>query len=207
MFPFGSLGILGRRGRAWLRALPMLAAAACAQIPPGEIPGHAPSGVPRLPAAASIAPAGALETGDKLKVTIFNEPQLSGEFVVEGAGTIAYPLIGKVEVAGLAAREVEERLVQKLGGRYLVAPKIAVEIVSQRPFVVLGEVGKAGEYPYRPGLNVVSAIALAGGHGPRATTSYVLIRRSSEAEQKQYPVAPDVPVYPGDMITVPERYF
>lgn len=148
-----------------------------------------------------------LERGDRLKVSVFNEPQLSGEFVVEGAGTIAFPLVGQVEVAGATARDVEQRLRQKLDKRFLVNPKVSVEIVSQRPFYILGEVGKAGEYPYRPGLNIVSAIALAGGFGPRAATSHVMIRRSDDAQAKEYPVTPTIAVQPGDLITVPERYF
>lgn len=153
------------------------------------------------------APATKLENGDKLKVTVFNEQQLSGEFIVDGAGNIAFPLIGQVAVAGLSGNEVEQRLTEKLSGRYLVNPKVSVEILSQRPIYLLGEVGKAGEYPYRPGLNVVSAIALAGGFSPRASTSYVTIRRANGGELKDHPVDPTVLVYPGDMITVQERLF
>jgi polysaccharide export outer membrane protein len=160
----------------------------------------------RATAGNSIDP-GLFANGDKVRVTVFNEPQLSGEFTVEPTGTIAYPLIGSVEVVSLTPRGLESRLSQKLRGRYLVDPKVSVEVVSQRPFVVLGEVSRAGEYPYRPGLNVVGAIGLAGGHGPRAATTHVVIQRSNEREKKRYPVSPGVPVYPGDMITVPERYF
>jgi polysaccharide export outer membrane protein len=158
-------------------------------------------------AVAPAQPTVKLEKGDKLRVTVFNEPQLSGEFAVDAAGTIAFPLIGQVEVAGLGVREVEKRLTDRLNGKYLVKPKISVEILSQQPFYILGEVTKSGEYPVRPGLNVVGAVALAGGFSPRATTSYVLIRRASEKEERQYALEPSVLVYPGDMITVPERFF
>jgi protein involved in polysaccharide export with SLBB domain len=177
----------------------------CSQYQQGELAKEL-KGDGKSAAGGDLA-AGKLEKGDKLRVNVFNEPQLSGEFVVEGTGTIAYPLIGSVEVAGLNAREVEQRLTQKLSGRYLVNPKISAEVVSQRPFYIVGEVVRSGEYAYKPGLNVVSAIALAGGYGPRATTSYVLIRRANEMTQKQYPILPSVVIYPGDMITVPERYF
>lgn len=152
-------------------------------------------------------PAPKLENGDKVKVTVFNEQQLSGEFVVDGAGNLAFPLIGQVPVAGLSGSDVEQRLTERLSGRYLVNPKVSVEVLSQRPIYLLGEVGKAGEYPYRPGLNVVSAIALAGGFSPRASTNSVTIRRAIGGELKDHPVDPSVLVYPGDMITVQERLF
>jgi polysaccharide export outer membrane protein len=156
---------------------------------------------------AQAPPPPKLENGDKLRVTVFNEPQLSGEFTVDGSGSIAFPLIGQVEVANLDGREVEQRLTERLAGRYLVNPKIAVEIVSHRPFYVLGEVVKAGEYPYRPGLNAVSAIALAGGFTPRAATNYIILRRANDSKPQEVALEPGVLIHPGDMITVPERLF
>jgi polysaccharide export outer membrane protein len=148
-----------------------------------------------------------LERGDKLRVTVFNEPQLSGEFVVDGAGAIGFPLIGQVQVAALDAREVEQSLTESLKGRYLVNPKIAVEFLTLRPFYMLGEIAKSGEYAYRPGLNVVSAVAMAGGFTPRASTSYVLIRRANDNKEQEFPLDSSVQVYPGDMITIAERLF
>lgn len=164
------------------------------------------------PEKASLGPPAApvetrLERGDKIRVTVFNESQLSGEYIVEGQGTIGYPLLGQVPVAGLTAREVEQALIQRLSGRFLVNPKLSVEILSQRPFYILGEIARPGEYPFRPGLNVVSAVALAGGFGPRAAVSSVTIRRAASGQEQQVPVTPDVPIHPGDLITVSERYF
>jgi protein involved in polysaccharide export with SLBB domain len=158
-------------------------------------------------AARTSPPAPKLANGDKLKVTVFNEEKLSGDFVVDGAGNIAFPLIGQVVVGGLSGNEVEQRLTQRLTGRYLVNPKVSVEVISHRPFYMLGEVSKAGEYPYRAGLNVVSAIALAGGFTARASTGYVYIRRASGGGAQRLPIDPTVAVYPGDMITVQERIF
>ena len=175
----------------------------------GGSPNLAPNtvGTGSTTGAVTPPPAPKLENGDKVKVTVFNEEQLSGEFVVDGAGNIAFPLIGQVPVGGLSGNEIEQRLTERLSGRYLVNPKVSVEVLSQRPIYLLGEVGKAGEYPYRPGLNVVNAIALAGGFSPRAATSYVTIRRANGGELKDHPVDPAVLVYPGDMITVQERLF
>jgi protein involved in polysaccharide export with SLBB domain len=143
----------------------------------------------------------------KIRVTVFNEPQLSGEFAVDSTGGIAYPLVGQVPVVGLDAPGVEKKLYSVLNGRYLVNPKISVEIVSVRPFYIMGEVNKPGEVMYRPGLNAVTAIALAGGFGPRASQGSIRIQRANEKEIRNYPVDPSVLIFPGDVIHVSERMF
>ena len=157
--------------------------------------------------ATSVTSAPKISNGDKLRITTFNEEQLSGEFIVDEGGSVAFPLIGKTKVAGLNTQEVEQALRDRLSQRYLVNPRINVEVLNQRPFYILGEVAKAGEYAYRPGLNVVGAIATAGGFSPRAATSRVIIRRATGGAQQEFPVAPNIAIYPGDMITVPERLF
>ena len=157
--------------------------------------------VAQLPAAPKVG------TGDKLRITTFDEAQLSGEFVVDEGGTIAFPLIGKTQVADLTTQDIELLLKDRLGQRFLVNPRINVEVLNQRPFYILGEVARAGEYPYRQGLNVLGAIATAGGFSARATTSRVIIRRANGGDQREYPVQPHIAIHPGDMITVPERLF
>jgi polysaccharide export outer membrane protein len=197
-------GLLATLG-AVLASAALLLVAACSQTT-GDLAGQGlGTDTKSITAKPSTAPK--LDHGDKLRVTVFNEEKLSGEFVVDDAGSINFPLIGQVAVTGLDAREVERKLTERLSGRYLVKPKIGVEILSQRPFYILGEVVKAGEYPYRPGLNVVSAIALAGGYTPRAAVSTVMVRRANDNQQQELPVEPSTLVFPGDMITVPERMF
>lgn len=192
-----------------LTSLLLLGVTGCSSLPQGG-PGFnertGATGTTQAVTPAAVDP-GRLEKGDKIRVVVFNEQQLSGEFLVDSAGAIAFPLAGEVQVAGLTAREVEQRLTERLNGRYLINPRVSVEIANQRPIYVLGEVAKAGEYPYRPGLNVVSAIALAGGFSPRASTGDVIIRRASDSQPRQFPTRPEVMVYPGDMITVQERLF
>jgi polysaccharide export outer membrane protein len=183
----------------------LVLAGGCSQSAGGSVGQGLGTDAKSAGALAPLAPK--LENGDKLRITVFNEQQLSGEFVVDAAGSIAFPLVGQIMVAGLDAREVEQKLSQSLSGRYLVNPKIGVEILSQRPFYILGEVTRAGEYPYRSGLNVVGAIALAGGYSPRAAVHYVIIRRANGNQQQEFPVQPSTLIFPGDMITVPERMF
>jgi polysaccharide export outer membrane protein len=186
-----------------------LLTASC-DTPPNTNPsGQAISGDQSLigPAAATQAGEIKLEAGDKLRVTVFGEDKLSGDYQVNTAGYVALPLAGSVKVAGMTGPETERALEQRFKGPYLRAPRVTVEVLTFRPFYVLGEVQKPGEYPFRTGLNVLSAIAIAGGGTYRANTSKVMIQRSGSTEFREYSQSPSVPIMPGDLIRVPERYF
>ena len=145
--------------------------------------------------------------GDKLRITVYGEPQLSGEFAVDASGNFALPLVGQMAAAGKSVRDVERDVTSKLKGRYLVDPKVNVEIASYRPIYVIGEVKTSGEYPYSPGLNAVTAVALAGGFTPRASPSTIYIKRANAVAEQELALGANVAVYPGDLIRVPERYF
>lgn len=148
-----------------------------------------------------------LAAGDKVRVTVFGEDKLSGEYQVDTGGYVSLPLAGSLKAAGMTAPELERALEAKFKGTYLRSPRVTVEVLTFRPFYVLGEVTKPGEYPFRPGLNVLSAIAIAGGATYRASTSKVTIQRSGTTELQEFPQSPTVRVNPGDLIRVPERYF
>jgi polysaccharide export outer membrane protein len=148
-----------------------------------------------------------LSAGDKIKVVVFGEDKLSGEYQIDTAGAVSLPLAGTIEAAGLTKPELEQALTAKLKSEYLRNPKVTVEVVSFRPFYVLGEVSKPGEYQYRSGLNVLSAIAIAGGATYRANNSIVLIQRAGTTEFAEYPQSPTIPVLPGDVVRLQERYF
>lgn len=155
--------------------------------------------------AATTAPK--LQPGEKIKVTVFGEDRLSGEYEVDPAGFVSLPLAGTVKAAGLSKPELEQALSKKFRGEYLRNPKVTVDVSSFRPFYILGEVGKPGEYAYRSGLNVMSAAALAGGTTYRASRSTALIQHVGEQGFKEYPFSPTIPILPGDLIRIPERYF
>ena len=148
-----------------------------------------------------------LAPGDKLRVTVFGEDKLSGEYQVDSAGSLSLPLAGTIQGAGLTKPELEQALTAKLKSEYLRNPKVTVDVVSYRPFYVLGEVQKPGEYQFRSGLNVLSALAIAGGATYRASTSKVLIQRSGSIDMAEYQQSPTVLVMPGDVVRVPERFF
>jgi protein involved in polysaccharide export with SLBB domain len=148
-----------------------------------------------------------LGPGDKVRVIVFGEEGLSGEFVVGGAGKVSFPLIGDVAASGLPVQAFQAALETGLKQGYLKSPRVSVEVLTYRPYYILGEVNKPGEYPYSNSLNVLNAVATAGGFTYRAQTKRVYIRRASETAERAYTLTSDVPVAPGDTIRVTERFF
>lgn len=148
-----------------------------------------------------------LGSGDKIKVTVFNEIQLSGEYQVGADGSVALPLVGNVPVLGKLPSEVATAYEDLLGKDFLRNPRVSVEVTQYRPFYIVGQVRMPGQYPYTVGLTVWSAVAVAQGLTPRGRESYVFIRKYGEANEERYRLTPDLRVYPGDTIRVAERFF
>lgn len=162
------------------------------------------------PVASNAAPATSdylLGSGDKVRVTVYGEPELSGEFFVTGSGLVSLPLIGEVRAAGLNVRQFQDTVQDALSKGYLKEPRVSAEVLSFRPFYILGEVDKPGTYPYTSGLTVFNAVATAGGFTYRADKNKVYIKRLGEAEEHKYPLDPSVTVAPGDTIRIGERFF
>jgi len=158
-----------------------------------------------LSAAATAAPK--LQPGDKIRVTVYGEDKLSGDYQIDQSGQISLPLAGTVEAVGLTQSQLEQALSKKFRSEYLRNPKVTVTIATLQPFYLMGEVEKPGEYPYRSGLNVLTALAIAGGPTYRASKNTVQIQRRGETSMREYPISTSVPILPGDVIRVPERYF
>ena len=148
-----------------------------------------------------------LHTGEKIHVTVYGEPSLSGQYQVDPGGFVSLPLAGTIKAAGLTQQQLEEQLKQHFSSGYLKDPKITVGVAEFRPFYIVGEVEKPGAYPYTGGLNVLSAVAIAGGTTYRASRAQVLIQHLGENEMRAYDVATPIPILPGDIIQVPRRYF
>jgi protein involved in polysaccharide export with SLBB domain len=148
-----------------------------------------------------------IQTGEKLRVNVFGEANVSGDYDVDPSGYIVVPLAGRVKAEGLTRPAMEAALTSRLRGEYLKDPKVSVDVVFHRPFYVIGEVERVGEIPYRSGANVVTALAMAGGATYRASQNRVLIKRADEVDFREYPMSALIPVYPGDVLRVPERYF
>lgn len=160
-----------------------------------------------VPAIAADGNEYRLGTGDRLRVTVFGDDQLSGEFQVSAAGMIAMPLIGEVEARGRTTSELEGLVAERLKQDYLKNPKVSVEVIDYRPFYVLGEVKNPGSYPYVNGMRVVNAIALAGGFTYRARESRMTIKRDIDGQLQEMDADQGTTVMPGDVIEVSERFF
>jgi len=164
----------------------------------------APPAAPRVAMTTALR----LQVGDKIKLTVIGDDKISGEYEIDPSGDISVPAAGSLHVAGMTKGELEGQLARKLRERqYLLNPMVTIDISAFRPFYVLGEVAKPGEYPYHTGLNVLSAVAVAGGDTYRANSSRALIQRAGEQGFREYPLSPEVPIYPGDLIKIPERWF
>ncbi|MEZ5957158.1 MAG: polysaccharide biosynthesis/export family protein [Hyphomonadaceae bacterium] len=147
-----------------------------------------------------------LGAGDQIRITVFNEPDLTGQFTVGAQGAIAYPLISSIQAGGLTVSEFTTALQTALSA-YLRNPSVAVEITNYRPFFILGEVQRPGTYPYSANLTVPNAVATAGGFTYRANRTRVFIRRANENVERAYPLTVATPVLPGDTVRIGERLF
>jgi len=149
-----------------------------------------------------------LGTGDQLRLNVFNEPTLSGsQYSVNSDGDVSLPLIGAVQVGGLTLREAEAAITAKYANGYLQNPRVNIDIINQRPFYILGEVNKPGEYAYVDGLTVLNAVAKAEGYTYRANRTFVYIRRSGSNSEERVDLTAATPVLPGDTVRIVERYF
>lgn len=148
-----------------------------------------------------------LGPGDKLRVIVFGEEALTGEFVVGDAGRVALPLIGEVQAAGNTIVQFQGIVESRLRDGFINEPRVSIEVQNYRPFYILGEVGKPGEYPFTNQLNVLNAVATAGGFTYRADTRRVFIRRANEEKETEVPLTSITAVAPGDTIRIAERIF
>lgn len=149
----------------------------------------------------------ALGAGDKLRITIYGEEKLTGEYLVDGTGAVAFPLVGAIQAKGLTASAFADRLSDALSKGFLDNPSVAIDVLNFRPYYILGEVAKPGEYPFVEGLTVFSAAAKAEGFTYRADEKRVYIRHKNGGVEALYKLDGMTPVQPGDTIRILERKF
>ncbi len=161
--------------------------------------------IPGLPAAAQTA-AYRLASGDELRIKVFDNEDISGEYQVDAAGNVNFPLVGQVKAAGLTIDQFTADLTRRLDAEYLVDPKLSVEVLNFRPIFVVGQVNSPGSYDYSPGMTVRQAVAMAGGYTRRASTSGMTIIRQDGNATIEVEAEEDTPVLPGDTIEVDRRF-
>jgi len=148
-----------------------------------------------------------LDTGDKLRIVVFGQAELSGDFTVDSSGAVSMPLMPPIQARGLTTDEFEDVVAAQLSNTLLRNPNVSVQVTEFRPFFILGEVQRAGQYPYVNGMTVQSAVAVAGGFTYRADEDRVKITRNRGDHIVEIGVDSTAPVLPGDTILVRERYF
>lgn len=165
-----------------------------------------PGGLAPLPPSASQEYR--LGTGDKIRLSVYGLDAMNAEYTVGDSGYLSLPLIQGIQVSGLTLREAEQAIAAKLSQQQILRePVVNVQYVALRPFYILGEVRNPGEYPFRPGTTVQSAVAMAGGFTYRASTRQVAVTRIINGREVTGSATQDMPIIPGDRIRVFEKWF
>ena len=199
-------------GGCKMRAVPGLTTPDFALSTPAPLPppghalpinaGYAPPGVPVVPNETYT-----LDSGDRVRVIVFGQDNLSRVYGIDGSGAMAMPLIGPVRARGLTTFELANEIARDLKRKYIKDPKVTVEVETYRPFFILGEVNKPGQYPYVNAMTVEAAVAIAEGYTGCAKQRFVRLTRRFGGVMSTVMVPADYPVQPGDTIYVLERFF
>lgn len=162
--------------------------------------------VPPAPPAAAATQTGdgyVLGINDRLRILVFGEESLSGEFAIDSTGRVAMPFIGEVQAAGLTRSQFEDELEKRMRAEeILLDPRVSIDLINFRPYYILGEVTRPGEYPSSSNLNVFNAVATAGGFTTLANQTRVMIKRAGQTTEQEYSLLSPVTVNPGDTIRV-----
>ena len=143
--------------------------------------------------------------GDTIKISVYQEPDLSVTAEISQQGFIDMPLLGSVKMTGLTQQGAKEHLEQLLKDGYLVSPSVSITVDSYRPFFIYGEVRSPGSYPYQPDITLEQAIALSGGLLDRASRSQWHIQRG--ADKATFVAKSDTIILPGDVIKIDKSFF
>lgn len=166
---------------------------------------------PSTPSRPATAPAHSgeytLGSGDKIRLIVFGEEDLTGEFEVDSRGVLSLPLIGQIQVGGRGTSTAENMISAKLSDGYLVNPRVSMEVLNFRPFYIVGEVNEPGNYPYIAGMTVLNAIAIANGYTYRANKKAMEVRRTENGKVSEFKGNEATTIQPGDVIHVKERWF
>jgi protein involved in polysaccharide export with SLBB domain len=163
-------------GRVTIASLVLLPAAQVVAGEVGKAAGPAPAGTARPwtnenswaaldQAGAPVVQDDEVGGGDKLKITFVGNPDLTGEFRVQGDGSVTLPVLGSFSVSGRTPAEIAEMVATRFiqDARRTGQTNVVVDVVEWRPVFVTGGVSKPGAYAYMPGMTVLHAISQSGG--------------------------------------------
>jgi polysaccharide biosynthesis/export protein len=148
-----------------------------------------------------------LDTGDRLRVFVYGQPNLSRLYIVDHDGKITVPLIGAVKARAHTTYQLEGMIRSRLGSQFVKDPQVTVDVQQNRPFFILGEVRSAGQYPYVSGMTAETAVAIAGGFSERANERKVRITRRNDGLMEVIEAPTDYVIQPGDTVYIYERFF
>ncbi len=146
-----------------------------------------------------------LDSGDRLRIIVFGQDDLTNTYTVDQAGNLSMPLIGIVAARGKSTPEIEAEVSDRLLSGFLRNPDISVEVDQYRPFFAMGEVNAGGQYAFVPGMTVQQAVAIAGGFTARSDKASVQVTRTIEGQVATANLGLSDPVLPGDTLYVRER--
>ncbi|MGE5534845.1 MAG: polysaccharide biosynthesis/export family protein [Acidobacteriota bacterium] len=184
-----------------LLAVTLAACSAVASVEPQAISSYAG------PAAQATDGPYILRPNDHVRIKAYNDNLLTDQYEIDSNGYLSIPLVGRIKAAGLTTRQLEQRLVAQMKGKFEQKPEISVEVATYAPFYIYGEVKKAGEYPFRPGLTVADAVAIAGGLTYRADENKIYVHHAGRPTGQSVALGQPVRIFPGDNIRVSERMF
>lgn len=177
---------------------------------PAAAPGYTAPAAPQGYAAYASAPYQepyTLDAGDKLRIVVFGQDGLTSSYLIDADGNVTLPLIGSVPARGMTPQQLAQAIANRLKQGYVRDPKVTAEVEVYRPFFILGEVTTPGQYPFSPNMTAQTAIAIAGGFGPRASKSTVKVTRNLPGQQFSGDVPLTFALKPGDTVVVKERWF
>ena len=149
-----------------------------------------------------------LGAGDEVRITVFGLDAVNNSYTISDTGEISLPLVGAVAAQGKTIHQLETVIGEALRTRDVVrSPSVSAQVQRYRPFFILGEVQKPGQYAYVPGMSVLTAVSIAGGYTFRAQTDRAIITRSGTQRIVQGMARPDTPILPGDTVLVKEAWF
>ena len=192
----GACPVMLRSSCLFVAVLTSLFLAACTSYQPAPPAMHAALEQPYL-----------LDSGYRIRVTVFGQDGLNNTYSVDQSGYISFPLVGAIPARGHTAKQMEAAIAAKLRKGYIRDPDVTVEVDRYRPVFVMGEVGAAGQYSYVPGMTAQNAVAIAGGFTSRANQKDVDVTRKVNGQVITGRNAVATPVMAGDTIYVRERLF
>lgn len=163
----------------------------------------------RLDPLAATAPSPyRLDAGDEVRISVGGLDAITNTYVIGDTGVVSLPMLSPIQVAGRTVAEMQDAIAQQIRARQLVnEPNVQAQVIKYRPFFILGEVQRPGQYAYVPGMSVLNAVSIAGGYTFRAQRKYAAISRRAGDRTVEGRATPNTPVLPGDTITIDESWF